>query len=67
MGIPKSGESNDNNNTLFQKLNYMTHILEDIQMEKTSNVTEELILYSFLGVFVIFIVDSFTRAGKYYR
>jgi hypothetical protein len=45
----------------------MTHILEDIQMEKTSNVTEELILYSFLGVFVIFIVDSFTRAGKYYR
>lgn len=65
MGIPKSGV--DDNQALFQKLNYMTHILEDIQMEKTSNVTEELILYSFLGVFVIFIVDSFTRAGKYYR
>lgn len=67
MGIAKSDGGDENNNSLFQKLNYMTHILEDIQMEKTSNVTEELILYSFLGVFVIFIVDSFTRAGKYYR
>jgi hypothetical protein len=66
MGIAKSGGNSDDG-ALFQKLNYMTHILEDIQMEKTSNVTEELILYSFLGVFVIFIVDSFTRAGKYYR
>jgi hypothetical protein len=67
MGIAKSSSNDESNQTLFQKLNYMTHILEDIQMEKTSNVTEELILYSFLGVFVIFIVDSFTRAGKYYR
>jgi hypothetical protein len=68
MGIAKdNGSTSEGNQVLFQKLNYMTHILEDIQMEKTSNVTEELILYSFLGVFVIFIVDSFTRAGKYYR
>lgn len=52
---------------VLQKLNYITHILEDIQMEKTSNITEELILYSFLGVFVIFVVDSFSKAGKYYR
>ena len=28
---------------------------------------EELILYSFLGVFVIYIVDSFARVGKYVR
>ena len=35
--------------------------------EKTSNVTEELVLYSFLGVFIIYIVDSFARAGKYAR
>ena len=34
---------------------------------KTSNVTEELILYLFLGVFVIFTVDSFTKVGKYTR
>lgn len=52
---------------IAQKLNYMTRILEELQMEKTSNITEELILYSFLGVFVIFVVDSFAKAGKYYR
>jgi hypothetical protein len=52
---------------VMQKLNYITHILEELQMEKTSNVTEEFILYAFLGVFVIFIVDSFAKAGKYHR
>lgn len=59
--------SSSNDTALMQKLNYITHILEDIQLEKTSNITEELILYSFLGVFVIFIVDSFARVGKYHR
>lgn len=52
---------------LIEKLNYMIHLLEEQQEEKTGHVTEELILYSFLGVFVIFVVDSFARAGKYVR
>ena len=52
---------------LIEKLNYMIHLLEEQQDEKTDNVTEELILYLFLGVFVIFVVDSFARAGKYTR
>jgi hypothetical protein len=54
-------------NELMKKLNYMIHLLEEQQDEKTENVTEELILYLFLGVFVIFVVDSFARAGKYTR
>ena len=52
---------------LMEKINYMIHMLEEQQMEKTSNITEEFILYTFLGIFVIFTVDSFTRAGKYVR
>ena len=52
---------------LIEKLNYMIHLLEEQQEEKTANITEELILYMFLGVFVIFVVDSFARAGKYTR
>lgn len=70
LGKPyySSTKSDDgSNNGIMQKLNYITHILEDIQLEKTSNITEELILYSFLGVFVIFMVDSFARVGKYHR
>ena len=45
----------------------MIHLLEEQKFEKTANITEEFILYTFLGVFVIFIVDSFTRTGKYVR
>ena len=52
---------------LIEKLNYMIHLLEEQQEEKTGHVTEELILYTFLGVFVIFVIDSFARAGKYVR
>lgn len=59
--------SHSNKDDLITKLNYMIHLLEDQQDEKTNNVTEELVLYLFLGVFVIFVVDSFARAGKYTR
>jgi hypothetical protein len=52
---------------LLKKLNYMISLLEEQQDEKTSNVTEEVVLYSFLGIFIIFIVDSFARVGKYVR
>ena len=45
----------------------MIHLLEENKDQKTQNVTEELILYMFLGVFVIFVVDSFARSGKYVR
>lgn len=52
---------------LLEKMNHIISMLEEQQDEKTGNVTEELILYCFLGVFVIFVVDSFARAGKYVR
>ena len=57
----------DNKDKLFEKLNYVIHLLEDEKDSKTNNVTEELVLYMFLGVFVIFIVDSFARVSKYKR
>jgi hypothetical protein len=60
-------KSNNQQDVLLQKLNYMIHLLEEQQDEKTNNVTEEVVLYSFLGIFVIFIVDSFVRVGKYVR
>lgn len=52
---------------LFERLNYVIHLLEENKDHKTQNVTEELVLYMFLGVFVIFVVDSFARASKYTR
>jgi len=63
----QSSPTNIENTILLEKLNYMIHLLEEQQDERTNNVTEEVILYCFLGIFMIFIVDSFTRVGKYVR
>jgi len=60
-------EVSDSNQILVDKLNYMINLLEDQQDERTNNVTEEVVLYSFLGVFIIFVVDSFARVSKYVR
>ena len=51
----------------MKKLNYVVHMLEEQQDEKTQSITEELILYTFLGIFVIFVVDSFSKVTKYKR
>lgn len=60
-----SGDSS--NELLLKKINYMINLLEEHQDERTNNVTEEVVLYSFLGIFIIFVVDSFARVGKYVR
>lgn len=62
-----NGGGGGNKDLLLEKLNYMIHLLEEQQDQKTGHVMEEIILYSFLGIFLIFIVDSFARAGKYVR
>ena len=45
----------------------MIHLLEAQQKEPTQNIVEEFLLYGLLGIFIIFLVDSFTRVGKYTR
>jgi hypothetical protein len=52
---------------LIEKINYIIDLLEDQQDYKTNSIFEDLILYAFLGIFVIFIVDSFAKSGKYVR
>ena len=63
MGI--GGDAADTK--VMEKINYMIHMLENMEHEKTANITEEFVLYTFLGVFVIFVLDSFSRSGKYVR
>ncbi len=67
MGISNSNSNSSTDTKLMEKINYMLHLLEEQQHEKTNNITEEFILYTFLGVFIIFIVDAFARTGKYTR
>ena len=56
-----------NHDIYVQKLNYIINLLEQCQDEKTNHITEEIILYIFLGIFIIFLIDSFIRVGKYIR
>ncbi len=71
--VPYFANASDNqgvqgeHSTLMEKLNYVIHMLEEQKDEKTNHITEEVVLYCFLGVFVIFVTDSFARAGKYSR
>ena len=58
-----NSNSTSNPEVLIDKLNYMINLLEEQQDERIGNVTEEVVLYSFLGIFIIFIVDSFARVG----
>ena len=64
---PQISSSMVPNDKLMEKINYMIYLLEQQQTEKTSNITEEFILYTFLGIFIIFVVDSFARTGRYIR
>lgn len=64
---PAYGGGTPDNNVLIEKINYMIHLLEENQDERVGSVTEEVILYSFLGIFIIFMADSFSRIGKYKR
>ena len=57
----------DMNTRMLGKLDNILNLLEQQKSEKTTYVTEELILYLFLGLFITYIIDSFARAGKYVR
>ena len=57
----------DSNSELLKKLDNILYLLEEQKEEQTHLITEELILYVFLGVFIIYVLDSFVRAGKYVR
>ena len=50
-----------------KKLNDIIRLLHEQQEIKTDHVTEEIILYSFFGIFIIYLVDSFKTIGKYKR
>ena len=63
----QNNETINNNNNLLNKLDYIIHLLEQQHNEKTNHITEELILYLFLGIFIIYVLDSFTKASKYIR
>jgi hypothetical protein len=57
------GSVSGTNAALIEKLNYIIHMLEEKKDEKTGHVIEELVLYCFLGIFIIFVIDTFTHSA----
>ena len=56
-----ANNANTENTVLLNKLDYLINLLEEQKGQKTTYVTEELILYTFLGIFIIFVLDNFTK------
>lgn len=67
MLINGSVPNKPTNNEMLTKLNSILEMFEDQKEIKTGQKNEEIVLYCFLGVFVIYIMDSFVNIGKYSR
>ncbi len=63
----KKNVSYHSNEEILKKLNYIINMFEEQKEIKTNQKNEEVILYSFLGIFVIYVLDSFVYIGKYSR
>ena len=55
------------NKEILHKLNYIINMFEKQKEVKTNQKNEEVVLYCFLGIFVIYVLDSFVYIGKYSR
>jgi len=55
------------NQELINKMNKILEMFEDQKEIKTGQKNEEIVLYCFLGVFIIYIMDSFVNIGRYSR
>ena len=60
-------EPKRNNQDLLDKMNQILEMFEDQKEIKTGQKNEEIVLYCFLGVFIIYIMDSFVNIGRYSR
>jgi hypothetical protein len=52
---------------LVKKIDKLMEMMEEQSEIKTSKKNEEIVLYCFLGIFTIYILDSFASIGKYSR
>lgn len=52
---------------LIHKIDKLMEMMEEQSEIKTTKKNEEIVLYCFLGIFTIYILDSFATIGKYSR
>lgn len=52
---------------LVNKIDKLMEMMEEQSEIKTTKKNEEIVLYCFLGIFTIYVLDSFASIGKYSR
>ena len=52
---------------LVHKIDKLMEMIEDQSEIRTTKKNEEIVLYCFLGIFTIYVLDSFASIGKYSR
>jgi hypothetical protein len=52
---------------LVVKVNHIIELLEQQKEMKTNQKNEEIVLFCFIGLFIIYILESFVSIGKYSR
>ncbi len=52
---------------LVDKMDKLMEMLEEQSEIRTTKKNEEIVLYCFLGIFTIYVLDSFATIGKYSR
>lgn len=53
--------------SLDNKINYILEILDQEKEIRSEQKNEEIVLFCFLGLFIIYVLDSFASIGKYSR
>jgi len=61
--VPKKKVDSD----LVCKIDRLMEMMEEQSEIRTSKKNEEIVLYCFLGIFTIYVLDSFASIGKYSR
>lgn len=52
---------------LVQKIDKLMEMMEEQSEIRTTKKNEEIVLYCFIGIFTIYVLDSFATIGKYSR
>jgi hypothetical protein len=67
MGDQTMEPYNKPKDNLLQKINHILQLLEEQKDIKTNQKNEEIVLYCFLGLFILYLLDCFVNLGKYSR
>jgi hypothetical protein len=65
LGVTTTTNNTNTNQILLEKMNYMIYLLEEDRNIKTKYITDEFMMYMFIGIFFIIVIDFFFNRPKW--